>query len=124
MIYAIFVQNSFSGKFGRRFAWFLYTAIFVVLWFSRAGGSTEINWIYGLGFVFIAINLFFDGPIHKYLGSTSFRKSRRNYHLEEKSNYALKLEDLEKRRHLINPSEYQRLKKVYADRYSYHARRS
>jgi len=129
LIYALFVNTSVSGKFGRRFAWALYVIVFLVLWISRqsdisTADVSEINWIYGLGFAFIVVNLIFDGPIHEYLGSRSFRKARRNYHIEQKSRYAERLEDLERRRHLINPSEYERLKSDLTRGYSYHARKS
>ena len=59
LVYFLFVNTAVPGDFGRRFAWFLYGVVFLVLWGMRSSDIGATNWIYGLGLAFVLLNFIF-----------------------------------------------------------------
>jgi hypothetical protein len=124
LIYFFFVNTSVPGMFGRRFAWFLYGAIFLVLWGMRGSELGDANWIYILGLIFVILNFIFDGPIHQYFGTVSLAKGLRNYHVNAKAETAAKLQALEENKDYYSESEFRKEKKRLEHKLQYHARNS
>lgn len=93
MLFFLIIHNIKSiGHFGRRFAWVIYGAFFIVLWtsesfpsgfdsgsnagsigFSTLGAFGPADVVYTVGLIFILISLLFDGAIHSYFGLGEYR---------------------------------------------------
>jgi len=76
MIYFFFIHTSIDGSFGRRFAWILYGAFFIILWGTREYMGSA-NWIYIISLGFILASFIFDKTLHQYFEYGKFDKARR-----------------------------------------------
>lgn len=96
VIYFYFVHTSVSSPFGRRAAWFIYGAVFIVLWLSRPYQSLgEANWIYLLGLGFIIISLLFDSRVHSYFEMGRHNRVYRNMLQERLAEISARIRDAE-----------------------------
>ncbi len=77
IIYFMFVNTSVAGGFGRRFAWFVYGVVLLLLWGSRSDMSSSADWLYLLGIGFVLLNLLFDKSIHAYFELGGVARARR-----------------------------------------------
>jgi len=78
LIFFFFVHTSVESGFGRKAGWFIYGLVFLVFWMSREYNDMGVaNWLYGLGFGFAVISLFFDSSIHKYFEMGKFNEAKR-----------------------------------------------
>lgn len=76
LIFFYFLHDSEIGGFGRRAAWFIYGAVFLVLWVTRPYDSLgAANWIYILGLGFVIISFIFDRSIHRYFTRSGYEEA-------------------------------------------------
>jgi hypothetical protein len=122
LIFFFFVHTSVPGDVGRRFAWFFYGVIFLVLWGMRQADIGPANWIYIAGVIFVLINFIFDGPIHEYFGTAGVAKKLKAYHVNEKANTLRKLQELDENREFYSGAEYASEKKRLENKLKFHAR--
>lgn len=66
LIYFFFVHNTISSGTGRRFAWIIYAAVFIGLWWKNSDKIGDLNWIYWIGLGLIALSFIFSDAIKRY----------------------------------------------------------
>jgi len=77
LIYFLFVHTSVGGSFGRRFAWFVYGVVFLVIWLMRREEIGDANWIYFIGLIFVILCFIFDRTIHYYFDLPTIYRANR-----------------------------------------------
>ncbi|MEM3116687.1 MAG: hypothetical protein QXD63_02015, partial [Candidatus Pacearchaeota archaeon] len=97
----------------RKFFWFIFVIIMLVLWFSKSDQIGEIgNWIYALVLIAAILLLIFDKSIHSYLGLSDLRKYEIEKNKKRIWEAKKELDDLEEhfRMRRINYKDYKQEK--------------
>ncbi|MEM3091834.1 MAG: hypothetical protein QXD05_01750 [Candidatus Pacearchaeota archaeon] len=113
VIFFYFIHKTGVGTFGRKFFWFIFVIIMLVLWFSKSDQIGEIgNWIYALVLIAAILLLIFDKSIHSYLGLSDLRKYEIEKNKKRIWEAKKELDDLEEhfRMRRINYKDYKQEK--------------